>query len=51
MNFFVTAVATIIDALDDIYCIQESQPQERAHLLALLEDSRLHRFLEVSFSL
>lgn len=43
----VTAVATITDSLDDIYCLQESQPQERAHLLALLEDTRLHVLLEV----
>ncbi|XP_018580227.1 peripheral plasma membrane protein CASK [Anoplophora glabripennis] len=41
------AVATITDALDDIYCLQESQPQERAHLLALLEDTRLHILLEL----
>ncbi|VEN44330.1 unnamed protein product, partial [Callosobruchus maculatus] len=41
------AVATITDALDDIYCLQESQPQERAHLLALLDDTRLHTMLEI----
>lgn len=46
--FLVSAVSSIIDALDDIYCLQESQPQERAHLLILLEDIRLHRLLEVS---
>lgn len=37
-----------MDALDDIYCLQESQPQERPHLLALLEDAHLHSVLEVS---
>ncbi|XP_050500704.1 peripheral plasma membrane protein CASK-like [Diabrotica virgifera virgifera] len=41
------AVSTIVDSLDDIYCLQESQPQERAHLLALLEDTRLHILLEL----
>lgn len=41
-------MATILDTLDDIYCLQESDPQERAHLLALLEDAHLHQFLEVS---
>ncbi|XP_060527409.1 peripheral plasma membrane protein CASK isoform X2 [Cylas formicarius] len=41
------AVATITDALHDIYCLQESQPQERAHLLALLEDTHLHAVLEI----
>jgi calcium/calmodulin-dependent serine protein kinase len=42
------AVSTILDSLDDIYCLQESHPQERAHLLALLEDTHLHVLLEVS---
>lgn len=37
-----------MDTLDDIYCLQESQPQERPHLLALLEDTNLHSILEVS---
>lgn len=41
------AVSTIMDALDDIYCLQESQPQERPHLLALLEDAHLHSVLEI----
>ncbi|XP_063906651.1 peripheral plasma membrane protein CASK isoform X2 [Zophobas morio] len=41
------AVSTILDSLDDIYCLQESQPQERAHLLALLEDTHLHVLLEL----
>lgn len=41
-------MSTIMDALDDIYCLQESQPQERPHLLALLEDAHLHSVLEVS---
>ncbi|XP_076260581.1 peripheral plasma membrane protein CASK isoform X3 [Rhynchophorus ferrugineus] len=41
------AVSTILDTLDDIYCLQESQPQERPHLLALLEDTDLHRILEI----
>ncbi|XP_049821194.1 peripheral plasma membrane protein CASK isoform X2 [Aethina tumida] len=41
------AVATIIDSLDDIYCLQESQPQENAHLLELLEDTHLHVILEL----
>jgi hypothetical protein len=45
---FVAAVSTILDSLDDIYCLQESHPQERAHLLALLEDTHLHVLLEVS---
>lgn len=39
---------TILDSLDDISCLQESQPQERAHLLSLLEDTNLHILLEVS---
>lgn len=42
-----TAVSTIMDRLDDIYCLQESQPQERPHLLALLEDTHLHSILEI----
>ncbi|XP_068912692.1 peripheral plasma membrane protein CASK isoform X2 [Tenebrio molitor] len=41
------AVSTILDSLDDIYCLQESHPQERAHLLALLEDTHLHVLLEL----
>ncbi|KAK4881098.1 hypothetical protein RN001_004417 [Aquatica leii] len=41
------AVATIMDTLDDIYCLQESAPHERAHLLALLEDTHLHSLLEL----
>ncbi|XP_044261759.1 peripheral plasma membrane protein CASK isoform X3 [Tribolium madens] len=41
------AVQTILDSLDDISCLQESQPQERAHLLALLEDTHLHILLEL----
>ncbi|XP_031338136.1 peripheral plasma membrane protein CASK-like [Photinus pyralis] len=41
------AVATIMDSLDDIYCLQESAPHERAHLLALLEDRNLHSLLEL----
>ncbi|CAH1134855.1 unnamed protein product [Ceutorhynchus assimilis] len=41
------AVSTIMDSLDDIYCLQESQPQERPHLLALLEDTQLHSILEI----
>ncbi|KAJ3620984.1 hypothetical protein MTP99_003165 [Tenebrio molitor] len=44
---FVAAVSTILDSLDDIYCLQESHPQERAHLLALLEDTHLHVLLEL----
>ncbi|XP_018332051.1 peripheral plasma membrane protein CASK isoform X2 [Agrilus planipennis] len=42
-----SAVAVILDSLDDIYCLQESQPQERAHHLALLEDTDLHSLLEL----
>ncbi|CAG9815741.1 unnamed protein product [Phaedon cochleariae] len=43
------AVSTILDSLDDIYCLQdEAQPQEKAHLLALLEDTRLHLFDRIS---
>ncbi|KAJ8920366.1 hypothetical protein NQ315_005230, partial [Exocentrus adspersus] len=41
------AVATITDSLDDIYCLQETQPQERAHLLVLLDDTHLHTLLEL----
>ncbi|XP_074041488.1 peripheral plasma membrane protein CASK isoform X3 [Leptinotarsa decemlineata] len=41
------AVSSIIDSLDDINCLQETQPHERAHLLALLEDTRLHCLLEL----
>ncbi|KAH1005753.1 hypothetical protein HUJ04_006678 [Dendroctonus ponderosae] len=41
------AVSTITDTLDDIYCLQESQLQERPHLLALLEDTHLHHVLEI----
>ncbi|XP_048518292.1 peripheral plasma membrane protein CASK-like isoform X2 [Dendroctonus ponderosae] len=41
------AVSTITDTLDDIYCLQESQLQERPHLLALLEDTHLHNVLEI----
>lgn len=41
------AVATVMDSLDDIYCLQESRPHERAHLLALLEDTHLHALLEL----
>lgn len=37
-----------MDSLDDIYCLQESRPHERAHLLPLLEDTHLHALLEVS---
>ncbi|CAH0553900.1 unnamed protein product [Brassicogethes aeneus] len=40
-------VATIIDSLDDIYCLQESQPQEYSHLLQLLEDTHLHVLLKL----
>ncbi|KAF2903915.1 hypothetical protein ILUMI_02260, partial [Ignelater luminosus] len=40
------AVAAIMDSLDDIYCLQESRPHERAHLLPLLEDTNLHALLE-----
>lgn len=45
---YFAAVATVMDSLDDIYCLQESRPHERAHLLALLEDTHLHALLEVS---
>ncbi|CAG9857160.1 unnamed protein product [Phyllotreta striolata] len=41
------AVSTIIDSLDDICCLQETQPQERAHLLALLDDAHLQMLLEL----
>ncbi|XP_056634548.1 peripheral plasma membrane protein CASK isoform X2 [Diorhabda sublineata] len=41
------AVSQILDCLDDIYCLQETQPHERAHLLELLEDTRLHVLLEL----
>ncbi|XP_050294146.1 peripheral plasma membrane protein CASK isoform X3 [Anthonomus grandis grandis] len=41
------AVSTIADTLDDVYCLQESQPQERPHLLALLEDNKLHSILDI----
>lgn len=43
----ISAVQMILDSLDDIYCLQESEPEERAHLLALLEDAHLHVLLEV----
>ncbi|XP_071055410.1 peripheral plasma membrane protein CASK isoform X6 [Onthophagus taurus] len=42
-----SAVQQIVDSLDDISCLQESRPEERAHILALLEDVRLHSFLEL----
>ncbi|KRT86711.1 hypothetical protein AMK59_2263, partial [Oryctes borbonicus] len=42
-----SAVQTILDSLDDISCLQESRPEERAHVLALLEDTRLHVYLEL----
>ncbi|XP_066141764.1 peripheral plasma membrane protein CASK isoform X2 [Euwallacea fornicatus] len=42
-----TAVSTIMDTLDDVYCLQESHPQERPHLLALLEDVHLHSVLDI----
>ncbi|KAK9739207.1 Protein kinase domain [Popillia japonica] len=41
------AVQTILDSLDDISCLQEPRPEERAHVLALLEDTRLHIYLEL----
>lgn len=44
-------MSAILDSLDDIYCLQESLPQERAHLLLLLEDAQLHALLEVSLKL
>lgn len=42
-----SAVATILDALDEIQCLQESELHERAHLLALLEDNHLHELLDL----
>lgn len=50
MSVFIAAVQMILDSLDDIYCLQESEPEERAHLLALLEDAHLHVLLEVSLN-
>lgn len=47
MRTLIPAVQMILDSLDDIYCLQESEPEERAHLLALLEDAHLHALLEV----
>ncbi|XP_045461398.1 peripheral plasma membrane protein CASK isoform X2 [Harmonia axyridis] len=41
------AVATILDALDDIQCLQESNFHDRAHLLELLDDTHLHAILEL----
>ncbi|XP_017776635.1 PREDICTED: peripheral plasma membrane protein CASK-like, partial [Nicrophorus vespilloides] len=41
------AVQTIVNSLDDINCLQESRPEERAHLMSLLEDSHLHVLLEL----
>ncbi|KAK9879254.1 hypothetical protein WA026_004104 [Henosepilachna vigintioctopunctata] len=41
------AVATILDALDDVQCLQESHFHEQAHLLELLDDDHLHVILDL----
>lgn len=45
---FVLSVSAIIDSLDDIHCLQDTQPQDSDLILAILEDRQLHALLEVS---
>ncbi|GLV44213.1 CASK [Carabus blaptoides fortunei] len=42
-----SAVSAIIDSLDDIHCLQDTQPQDSDLILAILDDRQLHALLEL----